>query len=122
MSEDGLGFRMSLAMIVTILLRMAGFAGAVVGTGMLLFALVGSSDDGPPTCDGEVMSPGDKCWTQSAGQTDIVSYEDMIRSRESAPDRQEEMLAIGGVCLGGGVVLLLGSRWVIRWGARDARH
>lgn len=117
-AEDGLGVTKSLVLIVSILMRVVGFGVAVVGLGAVLFGFAGTPD-GPPTCDGEVMSPGDRCWTQYGGDIDINSYEDIMRRRQSEPDPGQQLLTVGGLSLGGGVVLLVGSWWLPRRTFRD---
>lgn len=103
--------RNTLAGVASVLMLVAGFGVSVLG----FFALVvgGLSSDGPPTCNGKVMHPGDKCWTQFGGETDLVSYEEMLRRNESGSGRHQVQTA-GGICLGGGAVLLLSGWWTGR--------
>ncbi|MGK5741425.1 hypothetical protein [Micromonospora sp. URMC 103] len=101
--------RIAMAVIGVLMLPLG--VGAV-GAGLV--ALLGgvlSSDGGPPTCDGKVMRPDNRCHIIRNGQGESVSYEEMVRRKESG---LRDGLIIGGTALGGGVVLLLGGRLLIR--------
>lgn len=100
------------------LLRLVGALMVIVGfgasvTGLLALMAVGTSGDGPPECDGVIMQPGDSCWTQYGGQQNVSTYEEIMRRKESGEGERQVKVA-GGVGLGGGVVLLLGSEWIRR--------
>ncbi|MBX9392840.1 hypothetical protein K4749_04365 [Streptomyces sp. TRM72054] len=104
----------ALAMIGGALMLIAGFGASVAGLIALLAGLL-SSGDGPPTCDGEVMRPGDQCLITVNGQRSSAGYEEMARRNESAP---RDGQIIGGTALGGGVVLLLGGWGLARWSGK----
>ncbi len=97
-------------LLVTPLMLTAGFGASFTGTVVLIAGLV-TTGDGPPTCDGKVMRPGDQCVITVNEQRSSAGYEEMTRRNEST---QRDSLIIGGSCLGGGVVLLLGGWGLMR--------
>ncbi|PWR06566.1 hypothetical protein DKT68_21925 [Micromonospora acroterricola] len=99
-----------MAGIVGALMLAFGFGAVIAGLVSLLGGLL-SSDSGPATCDGEVMRPSDWCNIVRDGRGELVSYEEMVRRKESGPG---DGLIIGGTFLGGGTLLLLGGRWLFR--------
>jgi hypothetical protein len=102
--------RTDLAGILGVLMLPFGFGAVIAGLVALLGGLL-SSDGGPATCDGKVMSPSDWCNIVRDGHGELVSYDEMVRRKESSPG---DGLVIGGAFLGAGTMLLLGGRWVIR--------
>ncbi|SIN25669.1 hypothetical protein [Micromonospora cremea] len=102
--------RTAIAGIVGVLMLPFGFGAVIAGLVALLGGLL-SSDDGPATCDGEVMRPTDWCNVVRDGRGELVSYEGMVRRKESSP---RDGLIIGGTFLAGGTVLLLGGRSLLR--------
>ncbi|MGP4015845.1 hypothetical protein [Saccharopolyspora sp. 5N708] len=113
-----MGLRQTLAMVVYMLMMVVGFGASAVGLIALLVVGLATPDEGSPTCDGEVMHPGDSCYTSYNGNAHVSSYDEIMQRRESG-QRQQQVLIVGGVGLGGGVVLLLGGRWILRWASRD---
>jgi hypothetical protein len=104
----------TLAMIAGMLMLVVGFGAAVAGV-IALIAGLSSPSDGPPTCDGKTMHPGDRCLVTVNGQSSSGGYEEMARRQETA---LRDGLIIGGTGIGGGVVLLLGGRGLSRWSAK----
>ncbi|MEV4117609.1 hypothetical protein [Micromonospora sp. NPDC049645] len=102
--------RTAIGGIVGALMLPFGFGAVIAGLAALLGGLL-SSDDGPVTCDGKVMSPSDWCNIVRDGRGELVSYEGMAERKESS---DTDGLIIGGTFLGGGTVLLLGGRSLLR--------
>ncbi|MBM0274100.1 hypothetical protein [Micromonospora tarensis] len=102
--------RTAIAGFVGVLMLPLGFGAVIAGLVALLGGLL-SSDEGPATCDGKVMSPSDWCNIVRDGRGELVSYEEMARRKDSS---KRDGLIIGSVFLGGGTVLLLGGRSLFR--------
>lgn len=83
------------------------FAGLVA-----LAAGLFSSPEGPPTCDGQVMSRDDICVVIGPSGGGGGDYEEMERREETAP---RDGLVIAGTFLGAGTVLLLGGLGLKCW-------
>jgi hypothetical protein len=98
-------------MIFVPLMLIAGFGAAGTGVIVLLAELLGSSD-GPPTCDGRTMRPGDQCLLIVNGQNSSIGYEQMLRSNENP---SSDWLVLGGALLGGGLMLMLSGWGLARW-------
>ncbi|GAA4611590.1 hypothetical protein [Saccharopolyspora hordei] len=103
-----------LAMVVGALMWVAAF-GAAFGGAVALVAGLTSTSDGPPTCDGAAMHPGDQCLVVVGDERSQAGYEEMVRRKESS---REDGLVIGGTCLGAAAVLTLGGWGLLRWSAR----
>ncbi|GAA2264498.1 hypothetical protein GCM10010415_30620 [Streptomyces atrovirens] len=99
------------ALLVAPLMLIVGFGASFAGAFALIAGLLAGSEDGPPTCDGKVMRPGDQCMVSINGQRSSAGYDEMIRRREDTP---RNSLILGSSCLGGGVVLLLGGWGIVR--------
>jgi hypothetical protein len=101
----------TVAAIVSVLMLIAGLGALIFGLGALLIGP--GIADGPPTCDGQAMGPGDRCFEEFNGQTDVVSYEEIVRRQESGQG-VHQVVTVGGALAGGGAVLSLGGWWISR--------
>jgi hypothetical protein len=101
----------TVAAIVSVLMLVAGLGALIFG---LIALVIGPGiADGPPTCDGRIMGPGDRCFEEFNGQTDVVSYEEILRRQESGQG-VHQVVTVGGALAGGGAVLSLGGWWISR--------
>ena len=65
--------------------------------------------DGPVTCDGQEMGPGDRCRVEVSGSVNITSYEDLRAKQLAGHGWEVEGLVIGGVLVAIGLFFL----WLI---------
>ncbi|HEX6076545.1 MAG TPA: hypothetical protein VFZ32_14930 [Micromonosporaceae bacterium] len=83
----------------------------VVVAAWLLYLAATYRFTGPPSCDGEIMSPGDACLSFRGGAS--YDYEEGIRTQQSFGT---SLRAAGGIGLGG-----VGA-WLLASGARRTAH